>query len=253
VAVRFRFFLAVWLSLTGLVAAQDRKYLPAEVEGGGRLYQGNCTSCHGPEGDGVAGVNFSKGQFRRAVSDDDLVRVIVRGIPGTPMPPSNFSEGQAGTIVAYLRSMTGTGGASLSGDAGRGKALFEGKGQCLTCHGVSGNGSRTGPTLTEIGSFRPAAELQRSLLDPDAEIRPENRTVRLVTADGVTLTGRLLNQDTFTLQLIDPKEQLQLFEKPRLREFAVLRTSPMPSYRDRLTAQELADVVTYLASLKGRP
>jgi putative heme-binding domain-containing protein len=235
------------------LGAQDRKYLPEEVDGGGRLFQANCTGCHGPEGDGVPGVNFSKGQFRRATSDDDLVRVIVRGIPGTPMPPSNFSEGQAGTIVAYIRSMSATSGTSISGDPGRGKTLFDGKGQCLTCHSVSGSGSRTGPTLTEIGSFRPSAELQRSLLDPDAEIRPENRTVRFTTADGATITGRLLNQDTFTLQVIDPKEQLQLLEKSRLRDVAVLKVSPMPSYRDKLTAQELADVVSYLASLRGRP
>jgi quinoprotein glucose dehydrogenase len=141
----------------------------------------------------------------------------------------------------------------MSGDPGRGRMVFEGEGQCLTCHSVSGTGSRIGPALTEIGSFRPSAELQRSLVEPDAEIRPENRTVRITTADGATIIARLFNQDTFTLQVIDPKEQLQLLEKSRLREFAVLKTSPMPSYRDKLTAQELADVVSYLTSLRGRP
>src|SRR5580704_10098190 len=95
------------LCVVQALAAQQHRYLPAEVEAGGRLYQANCTGCHGPEGDGIAAVNFSKGQFRRAMSDDDLVRVIIRGIPGTPMPPSTFSEGQAGTIVAYLRAMGG--------------------------------------------------------------------------------------------------------------------------------------------------
>jgi cytochrome c oxidase cbb3-type subunit III len=244
--------LLLLLSGVTAVAAQQR-YIPAEVEAGGRLYQANCTGCHGPEGDAIAGVNFSKGQYRRSTSDDELVRVIVRGIPGTPMPPSNFSEGQAGTIVAYLRSMSGAGAASIAGDASRGKAVFDGKGQCLTCHAVGGNGSRTGPTLTEIGSFRPAAELQRSLLEPDAELRPENRSVRAVTQDGALMTGRLFNQDTFTVQLIDSAERLLLLEKSSLREFTVLKNSSMPSYRDKLTSQELADVVSYLASLKGRP
>ena len=234
--------------------AQQRNYLPAEVEAGGRLFQANCTTCHGPEGDGVAGVNFSKGQFRRASSDDDLLRVIVRGVPGTPMPPSSFSESQAGTIVGYLRSMTiGGPGAIAGGDVGRGRSLFEGKGQCLTCHAVSGTGSRTGPNLTEIGSFRRGVEMERSLLDPDAEIRPESRSVRIVTRDGLTITGRLLNQDTFTLQLIDATERLLLLEKSDLRDYAILRSSTMPSYRDKLTAQELADVVSYLTTLRGRP
>src|ERR1700682_3718150 len=103
-----------WSLLIGFqaLAAQQHSYLPAEVEAGGRLYQANCTGCHGPEGDGIAAVNFSKAQFRRAASDDDLVRVIISGIPGTPMPPSTFSEGQAGTIVAYLRGMGGEGTAA---------------------------------------------------------------------------------------------------------------------------------------------
>jgi putative heme-binding domain-containing protein len=234
-----------------VVAAQQHRYLPAEVEAGGRLYQANCTGCHGPEGDGIAAVNFSKGQFRRAASDDDLVRVIIRGIPGTPMPPTAFSEGQAGNIVAYLRAMGGE-EKSSGGDPNRGKALFEGKGQCLTCHAVSGNGSRVGPNLTEIGAFRRQVDLERSLREPDAEVRAENRVVRAVTRDGATITGRLLNQDTFSLQVIDSNERLLSLEKANLREYAVLKNSLMPSYRDRLSIQELSDLVSYLASLRGR-
>jgi putative heme-binding domain-containing protein len=233
------------------VLAQQRSYLPGEIESGSRLYQSNCTGCHGPEGDGVSVVNFSRGQFRRSQSDDDLVRVIVRGIPGTAMPPSNFSEPQAGTIVAYLRSMNG-GGTPSTGDASRGKALFEGKGACLDCHSVSGSGSRLGPNLTEIGQTRRAVELERSLVDPDAEIRPENRVVRAVAKDGTAVTGRLLNQDTFSIQLIDANERLQLIDKSTLREFSILKTSTMPSYRGKLSQQELADLVRYLSSLRGR-
>jgi len=239
------------LCVINALAAQQHSYLPAEVEAGGRLYQANCTGCHGPEGDGIAAVNFSKAQFRRAASDDDLVRVIIRGIPGTPMPPSTFSEGQAGNIVAYLRAMGGD-GTRAAGDPIRGKAVFAGKGQCLTCHAVSGNGSRVGPNLTEIGAFRRQVELERSLRDPDAEIRAENRVVRAVTRDGATITGRLLNQDTFALQVIDSNERLLSLDKSNLREYAVLRNSLMPSYRDRLSAQELSDLVSYLASLRGR-
>ena len=240
------------IAAVSTIAAQQR-YLTGEIEAGSRLYQSSCTGCHGPEGDGVASVNFSKGQFRRATSDDDLVRVIVRGIPGTPMPPSNFTEGQAGTIVAYLRSMPAPGGGAGSGDAARGKAVFDGKGACLTCHSVGGNGSRVGPNLTEIGQGRRAAELERSILDPDAEIRPENRSVRAVTRDGTSITGTLLNQDTFSLQLLDLQERLVVLDKATLREYGIVRSSSMPSYRGKLTPQELADLVSYLATLRGRP
>ena len=243
--------------VAGLCAASagfaQARYLPGEIEGGGRLYSANCTGCHGPEGDGVAAVNFSKGQFRRASSDDDVARIIVSGIPGTPMPPGNFSGSQAATIVAYLRSMAGSGAMPAAGDVARGRMVFEGKGQCLSCHAVNGIGSRLGPSLTEIGAFRRVVELRTSLIEPDVEIRPENRSVRAVTRGGATITGRLLNQDTFTLQLLDAQERLLLLEKSNLREFGVLETSPMPSYRDKLSAQELADLIGYLASLRGRP
>lgn len=236
------------------ISAQQRNYIPAEVENGGRLYQANCAGCHGPDGDGVPGPNFGNGHFRRASSDDDLVRIIVSGIPGTAMPPSNFSEGQVGTVVAYLRSMATAGASSTSapGDASRGRSLFEGKGQCLTCHSVNGSGSRMGPNLTEIGALRRALQLERSILEPDAEIRAENRSVRAVTRDGATINGRLLNQDSFTLQLLDSNERLVSIAKSNLREYLVLKNSPMPSYRDKLSAPELADVISYLVSLKGR-
>jgi len=237
-----------------LVWGQGHGYTPADIENGGLLYQANCTGCHGPEGDGVPSVNLGGGKFRRGTTDDELVKIILGGIPGTAMPPSSFSEGQAGTIVAYLRSLAESpvGAKMIPGNASRGKTIFEGKGQCLTCHSVAGVGARAAPALTEVGSSRRAVELQRSIVEPGAEIRSDSRPVRLVMRDGTTINGRLLNQDSFTIQLLDANARLRLVEKSAVREFTIPKESPMPSYKDRLDAQELADVVTYLTSLKGR-
>jgi cytochrome c1 len=60
----------------------------------------------------------------------------------------------------------------------------------------------------------------------------------------------LLNHDTFTVQLLDADEELRSFMKADLRAQAFIDT-PMPSYRDELAAQEIADVVSYLVSLRG--
>jgi cytochrome c oxidase cbb3-type subunit III len=239
---------------TGVLVAQQPNYTPSDIEGGRQLYQANCTGCHGSEGDGVSGVNFGSGRFRRGSTDEQLVRIIIGGIPGTAMPPSNFSESQAGTIVAYVRSLSAPDARSTlaAGDAGRGKSIFEGKGQCLSCHSANGVGSRVGPNLTDIGATRRASELERSLLEPDSEVKADNRTVRAVTREGVTITGRLLNQDTFTLQVLDSNERLAVLEKSNLREFAILKNSPMPSYQGKLTPQELSDLISYLVSLRGR-
>jgi cytochrome c oxidase cbb3-type subunit 3 len=237
-----------------VLAAEQPNYTPSDIESGKLLYQANCTGCHGPEGDGVSGVNFGSGRFRRGTSDDQLVRIVLGGIAGTAMPPSSFSEGQAGTIVAYLRSLSASDrrNPSSTGDATRGKALYEGKGRCATCHSVSGNGSRVGPNLTDIGATRRATELERSLLEPDAEVKTDNRSVRAVTRDGTTVSGRLLNQDTFTLQVLDANERLLLLQKANLRDYAVLKSSPMPSYKDTFSPQELSDVIAFLVTLKGR-
>ena len=81
---------------------------------------------------------------------------------------------------------------------------------------------------------------------------PSQRSFRVVTRDGVAITGRLLNHDAFTVQLLDSQEQLRSFQKSNLREYAFVDNSPMPSYRDKLSAEELADLVSYLVSLKGQ-
>jgi putative heme-binding domain-containing protein len=141
-------------------------------------------------------------------------------------------------------------GPASTGDAVHGKSIFDSKG-CLNCHRVNGNGARLGPELTDIGSLRRAAELERSVLEPDAEVLPQNRFVRVVTRDGATLNGRLLNQDAFTIQLYDSKDRLLSLSKTNVKDFAFLEKSPMPSFRDKLSPKELSDLVSYLVTLKG--
>lgn len=243
------------LALAASAWAQGHGYTPADIENGGQLYQANCTACHGPDGDGVPGINLGSGKFRRGTTDDEIVKIILGGVPGTAMPPNNFSESQAGTIVAYLRSLASSpaGGPTIPGDARRGRSLFEGKGQCQSCHSVGGIGGRAAPSLTEVGSSRRAVELQRALVDPSADIRSDSRQVTVVTREGATIAGRLLNQDTYTLQLLQSNGRLTLLDKSTLREISILKESPMPSYKDKLNAQETADLVAFLRTLRGRP
>ena len=201
----------------------------------------------------MQGVDLGHGHFRLASSDSDLVRIMRNGIPATGMPANNLSQEQAMAIVAYLRSIAASAASNAipAGDVSRGKAVFEGKGECLGCHRVAGVGSRLGPDLSGIGRLRRSMELQSALLRPATEVRPNNRFVRAVTQNGTAITGRLLNQDTFTIQLLDSTEHLRSLSRADLREFTIVNNSPMPSYKDKLTSQELADVVSYLASLKA--
>jgi putative heme-binding domain-containing protein len=246
--------LALWCLAAGLVAAQEHagQYAQADIERGSRLYGANCVVCHGVTGDTVPNVDLRSGKFRRAASDEELGRLITNGVPGTAMPPHKFQAAEVTGIVAYVRTMRDVNIARVvAGDAERGKAVFADKGACASCHRVNGQGSRLAPDLSEIGGIRSADALQASLLDPTANMRPINRSVRAVTGDGKVITGRRLNEDTYSVQLIDSRERLVSLWKAELKEFTVIKTSPMPSYKDKLSAQELADVVAYLRTLRG--
>jgi cytochrome c oxidase cbb3-type subunit 3 len=235
--------------------AQQHNYTPGDIEEGGRLYRMNCIGCHGPEGNSVTGIDLGRGRFRRVSSDEEIVNVIINGVPGTGMPPNAMIPLRAYNVVAYLRTMNeGSAVKSIaapSGDAARGKAIFEGKGACTSCHRVRGLGSRSGPDLTEAGLMLRAIEIETSILDPDANVSSSNRTYRAVKKDGTQITGLLLNQDTFTAQIIDAKGNLTSVAKADLREYGFLSKSPMPSYRGKFEAQELADLIAYISSLKG--
>lgn len=224
----------------------------ADVLDGERAYRNSCANCHGAEGDLIAGIHLGRGQFRRPMTDEDLVRIIRTGIPNTPMPATNMTAEQASKIVAYLRSLATTKpGGALAGDSTRGQAIFEGKGACTSCHRVAENGSRVGPDLSRIGEQRRAPELEESILDPAASVLGANRSYRVVTREGATVTGRLLSHDTFTVQMLDTNEHLRSFMKADLREHG-FTASPMPPYRGKLSPQEVADLVSYLLTLRMR-
>jgi putative heme-binding domain-containing protein len=238
----------------GLSHAQDagHGYTAADVERGGQTYLLSCASCHGPNGDTLPGISLFTGSYRRATTDQELVALFRGGIPGTPMPPSSLSEADALQVVAYLRSRPAAVAASKTagpvGTAAAGKALY-GTLDCATCHMIDGTGGFLGPDLSSVGITRRADELERSLTTPSADIRNGSRTVAITTTNGAAVTGRLLNQDTYTLQFIDTAGRLTSIRKDAVRKWEVMDSSAMPDYRQKLNPQQIADLVSYLQAL----
>ena len=257
----FRPFLgaAVVFTLAARLAAQNApqtsagQYSRADIQAGALAYA-QCVGCHGVNGDQIANVDLRRGQFPTVVSDADLVRLMATGKPAAGMPPFNvLRTDEVTALVAYIRSGFDASGTAVKvGDPGRGEALFSGKGGCGTCHRVNGRGSYSATDLSEIGVMRKPASLQRALVDPAGALIPGNRSVRAVTRDGRTMRGRRLNEDAYTIQLIDEQSRLVSLVKTDLRSFEVVPTSSMPSYETTLTADERADLIAYLLSLKGR-
>jgi putative heme-binding domain-containing protein len=139
-----------------------------------------------------------------------------------------------------------------AGDAARGRDVYQGKGGCAACHRVGPTGSHVAPNLSEVGATRSPAQIERSLLDPSSQMMPINRPVRIVTKDGTVIQGRRLNEDTYGVQIMDDHERLHSLVKADLREYTIGTTSSMPSFKGKLSSAEIADVVTYLLSLKGQ-
>ena len=236
------------------LVAQDHpgQYSPQDVEVGARVYASQCAQCHGPNGDQISGIDLRRQTFRRSSSDEDLAGVITKGVPGL-MPPVALQPADVTGVIAFIRAGFDRAGAAVRlGDALRGRIVFEEKGKCQSCHRVQGVGSRVAPDLTDIGVARNGSALYQHLLNPSSVMLPNNRPVRIVTKSGATITGRRLNEDTYTVQVIDGKETLHSLAKADLKSYQVETVSPMPSYAKTLSADELADLVSFLVSLKGQ-
>ncbi len=139
----------------------------------------------------------------------------------------------------------------LHGNPLRGQTVFEGKGQCTSCHRVGETGSALGPNLTDVATHLTVDQLRKSLLNPDPVVTVTYQRYQVMTRDGKTIFGRLLNQDPYSLQMIDSGGHLVAFKRSDLRESGFIKTPAMPSYRETLNADELDDVLAYLASLNG--
>ena len=248
----FSAFIAALLLTATLGAQADHgaQYSQAEIAAGYRVYSATCVQCHGANGDGISGVDLRRGVFRRANTDEDLARVITAGVPGAGMPPFKLEPAELTGIVAFIRAGFDQTASVRVGDAARGGAVFDGKGGCTACHRVRGRGALTAPDLSGIGLLRTVASLQRSLLDPTSGMVPANRPLHVVTKSGETVDGRRLNEDTYSVQLLDARGRLRSLAKSDVRTLTYATTSPMPSYATRLSADEVADVVAFLASLR---
>src|SRR4051812_5821556 len=172
--MRLALRLSILLALTGWSSgrafaqpAADHQYTTADIEAGSRLYVNQCSLCHGPNGDGVNGIDLRRGVFRRSVSDEDLSRIITSGIAAAGMPGFRFQPPELTAVLAFIRAGFDPGGTAVRvGNPERGRTVFAGAGKCASCHRVNGEGPRSAPDLSDIGAVRTPAALQRSLLDP---------------------------------------------------------------------------------------
>ena len=226
------FLLSARLVAQTAVADHPEQYPAADVAAGAALYSRLCVNCHGPSGTGVGGIDLHRGVLPRARTDAALQTVIATGFPQAGMPAFRLPPAEVRALVAFVRAGAEFGVDTTPvalGDAASGRAVFAGKGKCLSCHRVNDEGSFAAPELTDVGRLRTAIAIRRTVLDPTPFMRPINRPVKAVKRDGTVISGRRLNEDSFTVQLMTDQGQLVSLVKAELREWTVSTTSTMPS------------------------
>jgi cytochrome c oxidase cbb3-type subunit III len=254
--------------------AQDKNPLandPAAAKLGEFEFRANCAFCHGLGARGGGrGPDLTRAQKKHGNSDADLFRTINEGVPGTAMPPNGATQQGVGMteeeiwqVISYIRSVQVKTSAQQTGNPARGKELFAGSAACATCHMIEGKGGRLGPDLTATGSARsidyivdsirnPSRRLAQGISEAMKEFSQEYETVTVTDERGQRFQGVVLNEDSFTLQMLDTREQLHLFEKDKLRSLDKSRESLMPRYDLKmLPEKDLQDIVAYLLSLSS--
>jgi len=224
---------------------------------GERAYNQNCTSCHGPNGGageiGPEIVHNLSVPLRGELDDNQILDVIRDGAPGTVMPAwkGKLADDDILKIGAFLHSLRGTAiDNPLPGNVAHGEEIFWGKGQCGSCHMLGGKGSLKGPDLSNV-----AAEYKSNLI-VDALTKPNHRVygdggvhlralpamdtydaVHVTLGNGRTIDGILLNQDSYSLQLMGDDNQLHLLDRAQVK--AVASKPPlMPTDYDKRLSKD---------------
>jgi cytochrome c oxidase cbb3-type subunit 3 len=260
------------LILAAVCVAQEKNPFagdPKEAKLGEFQFRANCAFCHGLGAKGGGrGPDLTRAQKKHGNADADLFRTINEGVPGTAMPQNGATQQGVGMtpdeiwqVITYIRSVEVKNAGAIAGNPTHGRELFDGSAACSTCHMIAGKGGRLGPDLTAAGSARSVAYLKDSVREPNKrlaegiseamkEFSQEYETVSVVTQDGAAFQGVVLNEDSFTVQMMDMREQLHSFDKAQLKSYEKTRTSLMPAYdANRLSEKDLDDLVAYLLKL----
>lgn len=234
-------------------------------------FRANCAFCHGLGARGGGrGPDLTRTPKKHGDSDAEVFNTINNGVPGTAMPPNGatqqgvgMTEEEVWQVVTYIRSVEKKADAKSLGDTEHGKKLFYGSAACGTCHMVNGKGGRLGPDLTGASAGRSTEYLRESLREPSKrlaqgiseamkEFSQEYETATVTAADGTKYQGVVLNEDAFTVQILDTREVLHSWEKSALKSYEKTRQSLMPAYDEKaLPEKDLQDLLAFLATASG--
>jgi putative membrane-bound dehydrogenase-like protein len=139
------------------------------------------------------------------------------------------------------------------GSAERGQKLFISTATCAKCHTVGKEGKDVGPALSEIGDKLSRQAMFESILYPSAGIAHNYETYAVRLQDGSIVTGLLVSRTPEAISIKGDDALVRTFKTDEVDDVKKHDLSLMPADLQKLmTADELIDVVEYLATLKKK-
>lgn len=132
------------------------------------------------------------------------------------------------------------------GDWHAGRALFNGKAACASCHELRGEGARVGPELANL-IHRDYASVLQDIAEPNATINPDGVGYVVTMKDGTSVAGTQVGESAIELRIAQVGGAVARLKKSEIAKAEPMTTSLMPAGLDKaLTAAELRDLMTYL-------
>ncbi|MEZ5399411.1 MAG: PQQ-binding-like beta-propeller repeat protein [Bryobacteraceae bacterium] len=214
------------------------------------LFEKHCAVCHGDGRGTERGPNLANNRRVRSGTVAQLRAVIRDGVSGRGMPAFDLPSADLDALTSLVRGFSAPAAESdPPGDRAAGERYFFGAGGCSRCHMALGRGAASGPDLSTVGRELTLGEIEQSIRNPSAKIRPGYRSVVAVLRDGRRLEGFARNESRYNLQLQDRAGVFHLLDASELGSVTHSKESAMKA--SACTAEQCRDVIAYVASLTG--
>ena len=217
---------------------------------GKRTFASTCANCHGLDGKGSERApNIAEKANVQRLSDAQVSHIIQNGVPGTGMPAfHSLASSDVQAIVFYLRTLQGRKKTlKLPGDPQRGETVFFGKAGCSGCHMIAGKGGFIASDLSAYAGTHVVEQIRSAIASRMPGNNLQARLVTVTTRSGEKNSGRIRNEDNFSLQLQALDGTFFFVAKSDIENLQYSSETLMPSdYVSSLTPEDLNDVISYL-------
>ncbi len=152
------------------------------------------------------------------------------------------STGSRAKVIEQFQSAL-----QLTGDAGRGRAVFTRA--CLACHKDGETGGEMGPDLKSVANH-PPEKLLANILDPSADVQPGYHAYQCELTDGSELYGLITAETANSLTIKTAAGDSRVVLLTNIKSLRSANISLMPEGLEAgLTPQDLADLIQFVRTI----